>query len=251
VIVGTEYRTGPQLISLFNTVGFDDDYRQGFTSRYSYTNERLNECNGTAKLDNIILSVINPVNFIGRENDLEGIIDVLNKYLVFDGYKIELGSKRCRILHLGNNDVQTANFYELSDEFVQEQIQKCEDKLARSDADGCITNARSLVESVLGCIYNEITGEYLKESGDLRKDYKQVRDLLKMSPEIYPDESVQQLLNALTSIVSGIDSVSNKMGDRHRRKIKPAVRHARLVTNCAKTIAIFLIESHRYQHPDN
>jgi len=33
----TEYRSGPKLVSFFNELGFNDSYRQGFPSRWFFT----------------------------------------------------------------------------------------------------------------------------------------------------------------------------------------------------------------------
>ncbi|RPH95476.1 hypothetical protein EHM69_04200 [candidate division KSB1 bacterium] len=240
-------RSGPDLVALFNNFGFADSYGQGFPSRNSFCRERLNECNGTNKLSQVICEILNPIHFIGREEFHKSAIDKLNKYLEFDDYKVELRGKSCIVLRLHPTDVTAANIDKLSDEFVQEQIHKCEEKLGIGDSDGAITNARSLIEGVLNCIHYEILGVVLDKSGDLQKDYKKVRDLLNMSPEKYSDEAIRQVLNGFQSIVSGIDSLSNQMGDRHRRRVKPDIRHARLVTNAAKTIISFLIETYHFQ----
>jgi hypothetical protein len=56
-------------------------------------------------------------------------------------------------------------------------------------------------------------------------------------------DSVKQVLGALSSIVLGIASLRNRMGDRHARSYKPSKRHASLVVNAAKTLAGFVIET--------
>ena len=43
----SEYRSGPQLVSFFNNFGFNDEYRQGFPSRWAYTQEKLEKINET------------------------------------------------------------------------------------------------------------------------------------------------------------------------------------------------------------
>lgn len=240
-------RSGPDLVALFNQFGFDDKYGQGFPSRHSFCRDKVKACNGSDRLDRVICEVLNPVHFINLEEQHQRAIEELNKYLEFDDYKIERHGKSCRVLRLNPTRVDAPSVDHLSDEFVQEQIRKCEDKVSEGDFDGAITNARSLIEGVLNCIHSELAGTPLDRSGDLRKDYKKVRDLLKMSPDQYSDEAIREVLNGLTSIVGGIDSLSNQMGDRHRRKVKPSIRHARLVANAAKTMVDFLIESYRFQ----
>jgi abortive infection Abi-like protein len=63
---------------------------------------------------------------------------------------------------------------------------------------------------------------------------------LGLSPDQHTEENVKQILNALTSVIDGVDALSNKMDDRHRRRYKPERRHAKLVVNAAKTIVEFL-----------
>lgn len=84
----SEYRSGPQLVSFFNNFGFNDEYRQGFPSRWAYTQEKLEKINGTPELDKCIKTVFNPINFIEDPTQLQNLIDSFNKYLTFDGWMI-------------------------------------------------------------------------------------------------------------------------------------------------------------------
>ena len=59
----SQYRSGPMLVEFFNDLGFHDVYGQGFPSRWAYTEEKLNELNGTATLDQCIKNVFAPVNY--------------------------------------------------------------------------------------------------------------------------------------------------------------------------------------------
>lgn len=84
----TEYRSGPQLVSFFNQLGFCDSYGQGFPSRWMYTDERLTKINGTPELDKCIKMVLSPANFIGRAKELDAHISDFNQFLAFDKWKI-------------------------------------------------------------------------------------------------------------------------------------------------------------------
>ena len=84
----TEYRSGPQLVRLFNNLGFNDTYGQGFPSRWAYTDEKLELLNGTPQLDRCIKDVFNPANFIECLEDLDDHIIGFNKYIAFDKWKI-------------------------------------------------------------------------------------------------------------------------------------------------------------------
>ncbi len=84
----TEYRSGPQLVKLFNGLGFNEQYGQGFPSRWMYTDQKLEAINGTPQLDKCIREIFSPVNFIGRINELDVFIKDLNQYLAFDKWKV-------------------------------------------------------------------------------------------------------------------------------------------------------------------
>lgn len=84
----TEYRSGPKIVQFFNQFGFNDTYGQGFPSRWMYTDERLSRINGTPELDKCIKQLFAPINFIGRIQELNDLIDDFNKYLAFDKWRI-------------------------------------------------------------------------------------------------------------------------------------------------------------------
>jgi len=83
----TEYRSGPKLVDFFNGLGSNDAYGSGFPSRWIYTDQKLQEINGTPELDKCIKKVLDPINFIEDIEALDVIIEGLNKYLTFDKWK--------------------------------------------------------------------------------------------------------------------------------------------------------------------
>lgn len=83
-----DYRSGPDLVSFFNKLGFNDCYGQGFPSRWIFTELKLNEINGTTKLESCIKSIFAVNNYIGRIDYLDNLIDEFNQYLAFDKLKI-------------------------------------------------------------------------------------------------------------------------------------------------------------------
>ena len=240
---GPEYRSGPKLVQLFNEFGFDDSYGQGFPSRWMYVRDRLAELNGTPRIKRLIEDVFNPEAFIDKESELVEYIARFNKYLHFCDLELKLANKKVIVVSVDGVSIEPEQVAIISDEFVHEQLQKIGDKLQNGDFDGSITSSRSLVEAVLGAIYSDFHGEEMPKSGDLQKDYKMVRDCLGLNPDDQ-DEPIKQLLNALSSIINGIDTISNRMGDRHRRKYKPQRRHAKLVVNSTKTLVDFLIDTY-------
>lgn len=84
----TEYRSGPQLVRFFNALGFDDSYGQGFPPRWVFTDDKLQQLNGSPELDKCIRAVLSPANFMGRVSDLDRHIAEFNKFLAFDKWKV-------------------------------------------------------------------------------------------------------------------------------------------------------------------
>lgn len=84
----TEYRGGPKLVNFFNALGSNDSYGQGFPSRWFYTDQKLGALNGTPELDKLFKILFNPVNYIGRYDQLDGFIADINQYMAFDNWKV-------------------------------------------------------------------------------------------------------------------------------------------------------------------
>ena len=115
----SEYRSGPQLVSFFNNLGFNDEYRPGFPSRWAYTQEKLEKINGAPELDKCIKTVFNPINFIEDPTQLQGLIDAFNKYLAFDGWMITRQGKEI-LIKKANFDESA--FSESTDEITEQEF---------------------------------------------------------------------------------------------------------------------------------
>ena len=83
-----DYRSGPKLVAFFNDLGFSDTYGHGFPSRWAYTDDRLQQINGTPEFDKCIRNAFSVVNYIGRIAELDALIARFNQYLAFDKWKI-------------------------------------------------------------------------------------------------------------------------------------------------------------------
>ncbi|MDB5158349.1 MAG: hypothetical protein JWR50_3056 [Mucilaginibacter sp.] len=84
----TEYRSGSQLVAFFNGFGGRDQYAAGFPSRWVYTDEKLNKLNGTPELDKCIKELFSPINYIGKYDLLDKLIQEFNLFLAFDKWKV-------------------------------------------------------------------------------------------------------------------------------------------------------------------
>lgn len=85
----TEYRSGPKIIQFFNALGFNDEYGQGFQSRWVFTDDRLEKINGTPRIEECIRNTFAPINFVGRMGELDQLLSDFNQYLAFDKWRIE------------------------------------------------------------------------------------------------------------------------------------------------------------------
>lgn len=243
------YRSGPALVRLFNDFGANDVYGQGFPSRWYYAEEKIRAINGSSTLPALIRSVLDPRDWFEFEKPLDEAVGYLNDYLKFDGFEIVPGGEFFSVRALGGGAVAfeypSPASQEVNQLFIDEQVKKCDRKLAENDFDGAITNARSLLEAVL----TEIERDFLAADpppydGHLIKLYKRVQKLLNLEPgRADLATPLKQVLSGLASIVAGLSGLRNKMGDAHVRSYQPAKRHAVLVVNAAKTLAAFIVET--------
>lgn len=254
-----KYRSGPKLVDFFNDFGRNDVYRPGFPSRKDYTRECIRSFNGKNTIKKIIESSVNPLDYEvepwetepnSSKLSLEKTVSYLNKFLTSDGYilKLEEGKITYRVFQLDGRIIATEQLTTLSHEFVNEQVRKANEKLANSDYDGAITNARSLIEAIQEEIIRKSGAEVPKCDGDLMKLYKATKQTLNFdSSQKDLSDTLKQILTGLNSLVIGVGGLSNKMADRHSRSYKPARHHAKLAVNAAFTFCEFLLDSYEYQ----
>jgi hypothetical protein len=246
------YRSGPQLIKLFNEYGANDIYEQGFPSRWQFAQEKLVALNGSPALGALIREVLDPREFMDTDFNIALTLEFLNKRFSYDGFEVVTENGFAKIRHLDFVSVECRHPFEGSEDdghiFIDEQIQKSQKKIQEEDYDGAITNARTLIEAVLVDLEKNIDGNAPPYDGDLPKLYKRVGSNLNLSPGAPDiDGPLKQVLSGLNSIINGLAGMSNKMGDRHVRKYKPSKHHAVLAVNAAKTLSNFFFETWQYQ----
>ena len=114
-----------------------------------------------------------------------------------------------------------------------------------SDAEGAITMARTLLESVCKHILEEANVAY-EESPDISKLYKQTAEHLKLAPSQHTEQVFKQILGGCTAVVEGLGALRNRLSDSHgkgRVGVKPAARHAELAVNLAGALAVYLLST--------
>ena len=132
--------------------------------------------------------------------------------------------------------------------YVRELEAKAELRLMSEDLDGAITVGRTMLEAVLVELERRLVGSPGDHKGDLQRQFKAVAKQLRIDeerPDI--DDNFKQVVRGLVQVVNGLAPIRNRMGDSHARERKPALHHARVIVNAAKTVAAFLVESYLFQ----
>lgn len=114
------------------------------------------------------------------------------------------------------------------------------------DPEAAITSARTLIESVLKYILDDQSIIY-NDGADLPVLYKEVAKYLNLAPELHNEGIFKQILGGVTSVVTGLGALRNKLGDAHgksKTNVKPSVRHSELAVNLAGSMAVFLFKSY-------
>lgn len=246
------YQSGPQLVTFFNELGSNDVYGQGFPSRWQYAEAKIRSFNGSSDLTRVVEAIFDPRRFLDSKFTAELAVEYANQYLKYDGFEIVYVGEFFRVRDLQSGSISLEVPFDdpdkLSHVFIEEQLSKCDRKIADSDFDGAITNARSLLEGVLLALEEHVTGIRQDYDGDLPKLFKRVRNLLNLDPSRQDiSDALRQLLSGLVSIVNGVSSLRNMMSDSHASSYRPAKHHAKLAVNAAKTVTDFLFETFQYQ----
>jgi hypothetical protein len=116
----------------------------------------------------------------------------------------------------------------------------------KTDPEGAITMSRTLMETVCNHILDNSDVEYERDKIELPDLYKLTSKELNIAPSQHTQEIFKQILGGVTSIVTGLGALRNKLGDAHgqgKLPVRPAQRHAHLAVNLAGATAIFLVET--------
>jgi hypothetical protein len=116
----------------------------------------------------------------------------------------------------------------------------------RSDPEGAITSAKSLLETVCKHILDDLFKPY-GENDDLPKLYHTVAETLALAPSQQTEPTFKAILGSCQNVVNSLGALRNKIGDAHgkgSRPIRPSARHAALAVNLAGGMATFLVETY-------
>ena len=116
----------------------------------------------------------------------------------------------------------------------------------KTDSEGAITMARTLMEAVCKYILDDSEVEYERDKIELPDLYKLTSKELNIAPSQHTEEIFKQILGGVSSVVNGLGALRNRLGDAHgkgKAQVRPAQRHAQLAVNLAGATALFLIET--------
>jgi hypothetical protein len=147
----TQYRKGSELVDFFNALGGNDYYGQGFPSRWVYTDQKLQEINGTPKLDQCIKNLFAPINFIDRMQELDAFISDFNRFLAFEKWRLERENDQLRFIKLDKVIIPKEK---VSDETVTTEIDFLAKDIPLITVD--YFNLDFLVTGVINCRLKEI-----------------------------------------------------------------------------------------------
>lgn len=252
---GWPYRKGADLVRLFNQYGFRDVYEQGFPSRGIYAEEKLRLMSGKEIIKDLIKDILDPRAWLEPAKPLKSVdecAEQLNELVRHNNLEVIKDGLYYKVRDVSGSLIKPELPFQkasaVTEIVIEEQINKCRDKIASGDYDGAITNARSLVETLLTSIEHELDPNAPPPDGDMLKAYNRVRVLLNLDPGRKDvSDALKQVLSGLASIIHGLATMRNKMSDAHGTLYRPARHHAKLAVNSAKTLADFLFETMAYQ----
>ncbi len=115
-----------------------------------------------------------------------------------------------------------------------------------SDPEAAITSARTLLETVCKHILDTQGIEYDSSMIKLNELYKLTSESLNLSPSQHTEDIFKQILGGCSSIVNGLGTLRNRLGDAHGKgkvSARPAPRHAELAVNLSGSVALFLVST--------
>lgn len=89
----TPNKSGPQIVNFFNNYGFRDVYQEAIAnkkiSRLSYAKSKLEELNGSKKLEKMLNEFVYSRNYIHLDFDVDHIAQHINSIIKYNGYELK------------------------------------------------------------------------------------------------------------------------------------------------------------------
>lgn len=214
---------------------------------------------GEATLRRIVEAAADPRDFAEEPDRLERVLEYLNRFLPFDGLKLEKRGLKVRLVEVAETVSVIGSFASTAARVDFDTVARDLDRALTSvsdDPEDAVTAACSVLESVCRSILIELKLD-LPEKKDIQGLYKAVREPLGLSPdktniaeEVAVD--VRTILGGLNTLVQGIGALRTHAGDAHGRERgfrRIDSRIARLAIHSASAAAVFLIETWELKYP--
>jgi hypothetical protein len=239
-----------------STLTFEDDIRQHTIANHDWENKELLEFAGSLSCSQTqffkFLALVTDPLVQTAENQAE-LVEKINGYLFHDGYKlaqvrVRSGCPYFEVRPLPKGAPGDANTSKVLATFDSDEIQKRWHDIMtsrESDPGRTLTLARTLLEDVCKWIIVE-AGETYQESADLPVLYRQLAKLMKLARDDHTEDIFKQILGGCQSVVQGLGSLRNKLGDAHSLgpvRARPSPRHAELAANLSGAMATFLVST--------
>lgn len=119
-----------------------------------------------------------------------------------------------------------------------------------TNPEGAITSARTLLETACKHILDRKDIPY-KMTDELPKLWHKCAESLNLAPSQHTLGPLRRVLGGCASVVQGLGTVRNRVGDAHGRggrPIKPKPRHAALAVDFSGAMATFLVATFHDQN---
>lgn len=178
--------------------------------------------------------------------NIDATVRTLVRRMERDGFKFENG---CFRLERQNISVVSAtSLVDLSEDSINEHLEKARHKIHSGDNAGAIATAYTLIEQFLKELLRKTETEFKEDEGDIRALYKLVATPLNLNPAGENLESyLKSILEGLKQQICGLYALANKASDRHARRYDPSKHHAKLAVNVAFSLCEFILDSYHYQ----
>ncbi len=202
------------------------------------------------------------------QDEVRHLVDMYNQNLKFDGWELYESTKKSGksiysakiIADAASNQIEEAQRVaeKLSSAYVSKQIKRIQQALGRDDPELAIGSAKEFLETICKAIHEHFHFE-IKENIEMPQLLKSTRKLLKILPENINENGkgakvIKKLLGNLGGVASGMGEIRNLFGTGHGKKPatveKSAIemRHAKLATGAAITLAVFFYETYEERH---
>lgn len=258
--ISMPYLRGPEIVNISQLFGLSATYQWGGggQSRWSYLDDLIAHCIANDKISDLLLYLFSKKQFQeklrGKTADqieniynhiINTIIEQINSILYFSGNKLVNSNKKFSIMQINCNLEITAPAVKniIDRDYIKDISDRAIQDVANNNYDSAITKSRTLLEEVF--FYGiEKKNKTPSDSGDIKKLYKQFKELHNMHTDKDIDIRINTLLSGLEKIVSSIAEMRNTNSDSHgvgSRRIKIAEHHARLFVNAAMIMAEFTL----------